>query len=369
MKQLTLALILLLVAMAAPAAKMYKWVDDKGRVHYSETQPAEGKIVTKSQSESAGPQDPKYCEELRSFAQAVAEAMRRGAPIESVISTARGIEQTGANGAPLEEPVLRQVTYYVYGFVHGSATPYEIAGLAHGQCMSGGYSPTRKPQKQTPSPARQNAAPESVSMGTGWVAPGGYIVTNNHVVHGHSNVKVIRTDGEELSASVYVRDDKNDVALLRVYGDKLPPALPLAHAEAAIGSEVFTIGYPHTDIMGQKPKLSSGIINAQTGLQDDARAYQISVPLQAGNSGGPLLNKKGEVVGIVTSKLSASVIFEWTGDLPQNVNYAVKSAYVSALLSNAPDNIAGGQEHPRQAGSLEELSVRVQDSIVRVVAN
>jgi len=174
-----------------------------------------------------------------------------------------------------------------------------------------------------------------VVSGTGWPVAGGYVVTNHHVIAGRKTILLYRTDGVKISASVAVDDVTNDLALLKPDNGKLlPPALPLANRAAQVGGHVFTVGYPHPDMMGKEPKLTDGIINARTGLKNDPRVYQISVPLQGGNSGGPLINMRGEVVGITTSKMSAVKVFKWTGDLPQNVNYAVKVGYVRALLSS-----------------------------------
>jgi S1-C subfamily serine protease len=120
--------------------------------------------------------------------------------------------------------------------------------------------------------------------------------------------------------------------------------------------------------MGATPKLSEGIVNAVTGYMDDPRTLQISVPVQGGNSGGPLLNMNGEVVGIVTSKLGAVEIFKWTGDLPQNVNYAVKISYLSALLGSVDEQESGIKVLPAKQASLESLSSRIQNSVLMIIA-
>ena len=128
-----------------------------------------------------------------------------------------------------------------------------------------------------------------VSFGTGWPTQHGYVITNQHVISGKKKIMVVSTSGEKLSATVLIEDKINDLAVLQVeHPDKLPPALPIANASARIGSKVFTIGYPHPDVMGEKPKLTEGIINALSGYMDDPRILQISVPVQAGNSGGPI---------------------------------------------------------------------------------
>jgi S1-C subfamily serine protease len=207
-----------------------------------------------------------------------------------------------------------------------------------------------------------------VSLGTGWPTQFGYIMTNQHVINGKKKITVVSTSGEKFSAAVLIEDKINDLAVLQVdHPGKLPPALPIANASARTGSKVFTIGYPHPDVMGEKPKLTEGIVNAISGYMDDPRILQISVPVQAGNSGGPLLNMNGEVVGIVTAKLSAVKMFNWTGDLPQNVNYAIKASYITALLKSIKEQSTVTKMLPVKRADLESLSSRIQNSVFLVI--
>jgi len=232
----------------------------------------------------------------------------------------------------------------------------------------GGSETTQAPAPRSASP-KQVAKEPAVMLGTGWPAIVGYVVTNHHVIAGKRKITLISTDGTEIPATVAMRDAANDLTLLKVKNPaKLPLALPLAKSSAHIGAKVFTIGYPHPTVMGAKPKLTDGTVSSTTGLGDDPRAYQISVPLQAGNSGGPLLNMNGEVVGIVTAKLRAAKMFKVTGDLPQNVNYAVKASYLKALLDSVSPSIKHIRTLPANKASLEELAARIKDSVLIVVA-
>jgi len=209
---------------------------------------------------------------------------------------------------------------------------------------------------------------DEAASGTAWPVAGGYVVTNHHVIAGHRFIVLLRMDGVKIPADVAVDDVTNDLVLLKPRNSKLlPPALPLANRAAQVGGHVFTVGYPHPDMMGKEPKLTDGIINARTGIQNDPRVYQISVPLQGGNSGGPLLNMSGEVVGITTTKMSAIKVFKWTGDLPQNVNYAVKVGYVRALLSSVDAN-ANIRVLPSKKDNLAGLAKRIEGSVLMVIA-
>jgi hypothetical protein len=221
----------------------------------------------------------------------------------------------------------------------------------------------------SPAPrGKSEAKQDTISFGTGWPVLGGFVVTNYHVVKGHEEFLLLCKDGQKIPAVIAAYDAANDLVLLKATEPrKLPPALPLATRPTRVGEKVFTIGYPHPTLMGAEPKLTDGIINSLTGVGNDPRTFQISIPVQAGNSGGPLLNMKGEVVGIVAGKLSAAEVFKWTGDLPQNVNYAIKTPYLSVLLSSTPD-AANIRELPSGKTDLPTLASRIEPSVMIVIA-
>ncbi len=205
------------------------------------------------------------------------------------------------------------------------------------------------------------------SAGTAWPIANGYAVTNNHVVAGVEQVTLIDVSGMELTASVVLRDEAHDLAVLGVAGSQsLPPALPLAGDDTRLGSSVFTIGYPRIDTMGRTPKLTEGIISSVNGFMDDPASYQVSVPIQPGNSGGPLLNMDGEVVGVMASMLGAT-----NGDseplfLP-NVNYAIKVDVLRRLLPLLPKHRAALEELPGSPATLADLADRIQGSVLIVM--
>ena len=132
-------------------------------------------------------------------------------------------------------------------------------------------------------------------------------------------------------AALLKSDPANDLALLKVETTSSPIPIP-SQTRMARADEVFTLGYPDITIQGQTRKATFGRINALSGIKDDVRFFQVDVPIQPGNSGGPLINDKGEVLGIVTMTLDAIVSLIAKGSLPQNVNYAVKSDYLVPLL-------------------------------------
>ena len=205
------------------------------------------------------------------------------------------------------------------------------------------------------------------SSGSAWAVGGGIAVTAAHVVEGRSHLTLIRADGQRVNAAVMTIDHLNDIAVLAFPVDFLETSLHLLTESAALGETVFTIGFPLPDIMGFSPKYTSGEISSLTGFRDDPRLYQISVPVQSGNSGGPLLNSKGEVIGMVISKLNAAALLHWTGDLPQNVNYAIKSAYIRPLMA-LNDAETSADMVGAETGDLSEIIEKVSAAILYVLA-
>ncbi len=209
----------------------------------------------------------------------------------------------------------------------------------------------------------------TVNLGTGWVVAHGYVVTNAHVVEGSKNIFLVAGNGEKVEARVIVMDSANDLVILSVDAARInAPALPIARRQAEPGTKVFTIGYPYPDIMGVAPKVTDGIVSSSSGYLDDPRTYQISVALQAGNSGGPLLNMNGEVIGVTTYKLNAAKVFQWTGDLPENVNYAVKIQYLEPLIKTIHMDMVNDDVYLKRGGTLEELSKRIMVSVFIIAA-
>ena len=210
-----------------------------------------------------------------------------------------------------------------------------------------------------------------LSIGTGWTITPRHIVTNYHVISDTVNLRVVTPDKTQIPVKVVLEDPINDIVILEVMTSANLPTkpLPLTLNAPRLGARVYTVGYPHPELLGMNPKLTTGYINAMSGLADDKRTYQISVPVQSGNSGGPLLNMNGEVVAIVTSKLNATKMFEWTGDVPQNINYAVKVKYLNMMLGKLPGSQQiriGGHSKPQ---SLEVLAGDAVDSIVIVIGD
>ncbi|MEM7251008.1 MAG: trypsin-like peptidase domain-containing protein [Pseudomonadota bacterium] len=356
-------------------ARVYKWVDNDGNIHYSQKPPPKSASAKSSELMSEGKErltlPPKiqaqYCSGVRRIGVNVASKMRQGYSADRFL--------TGSHGSA---PVLlvKQIVGFVYGFKSSNLGPGDIGNLVHAQCKNGSYNQyaetvlkERYPDgiPGTTKKKGTEIAKPGAHSGTAWVADGGIVVTNYHVVGTHKSIYLLRKSGARLKAEVFHRDRANDIALLRVRDPNvLPRGLPIARGEESAGSDVFTIGYPHVSVMGKSPKVTKGIVSSVTGLEDDARFYQISVPVQSGNSGGPLFNMNGEVVGVVTAKLNAVAVLNSSGDLPQNVNYALKGDLVLDAMKKrdiSPSASSGAAKAP-----LKTLVTRVQDAVMLVIA-
>jgi len=161
--------------------------------------------------------------------------------------------------------------------------------------------------------------------GTGFAVSGnGYIVTNYHVVAGADSVYVQNNKGEAFKAVSIFEDISSDLAVLKI-ADSTFKSQPLPYAlkpqNVKLGEEVFTMGFPRDEIVYGK-----GYISAKTGFNGDTTAYQVSIPVNPGNSGAPLLDGKGDLVGIVTGKQTTS----------DGIAFAVKSAHLKHLLDEMP---------------------------------
>jgi len=221
-----------------------------------------------------------------------------------------------------------------------------------------------KPQKSDPSiPERE--INQVNSTGTGFIITrDGYILTCHHVIKDAKSIKIVM--GETQYTAKLIRDDPhNDLALLKINGFFQAIAFS-SKRSAKMGQEVFTIGFPNPNLQGMSAKFTKGTINSLTGFQDDLRLYQISVPVQPGNSGGALLDDKGNVLGVIVAMLDAKTTFKMSGSLPQNVNYAIESIYAQAMLDKIP-GISGKLLSPSKKQSFENAVNRAKESTVMVL--
>lgn len=205
-----------------------------------------------------------------------------------------------------------------------------------------------------------------LGMGTAFfITDDGYLVTADHVVRGVHKVRV-KTNDKFFDAKVVKTDQKVDLALLKVEGNSFTALTLAGTKDPELGADVFTIGFPNPDVQGFEAKYTDGKISSLAGLHDDPSTFQISVPVQPGNSGGPLLNRYGAVDGVVVARLNDVAMLVDSGSVPQNVNYAIKTSFLREFLK--PIHELDGKLRT-QAGSRKHADVlkRAQEAVVMVL--
>ena len=196
--------------------------------------------------------------------------------------------------------------------------------------------------------------------GTGWVLNNGYVVTNHHVANNARTIILkFKQDDKvvEYSGEIVKMDEEHDLAIIKINDSQfkgfgtLPYAVKTSLAE--VGESIYVLGYPLTTTMGDEIKLTTGIISSHSGFEGNQALYQISAPVQPGNSGGPLFDENGNVVGIVSAKHTGA----------ENVSYAVKATHLQALVNQLPDksdvlpsnNLLSGLNLPQQVKKVKGL--------------
>ena len=207
------------------------------------------------------------------------------------------------------------------------------------------------------------------SFGTGWPISAGYVITNHHVVDSAAEILLLDASGQQIKARPILSDAVHDIAILQVVDTELlPPALPLATAGINVGARVFTMGFPRIDEMGVTPKLTDGVISKLSGLQNDPASYQTTVPIQPGNSGGPLLNMSGEVVGVVRSMIGVKHMQTGETRVYENASCATKIDRLSIILSKLQAPVDALLTLPHEPENMTALKKRLQNSLLIVVA-
>ncbi len=204
-------------------------------------------------------------------------------------------------------------------------------------------------------PGGSNAAPsrsapataQADSSGSGFRVARGAIVTNHHVIDGCSRLRVNGT-----AAQVRGSDARSDLALLGV--DLPGPSVSLRAQRAAVGEPVAVAGYPLRGLLSGF-NLTTGNLSSLSGLGGDTRLMQITAPVQPGNSGGPALDSAGNLLGVVVSKLDAIRLAKITGDIPQNVNFAISANVLRSFLdANSVDYETASSVKPLLSTAIAE---------------
>lgn len=202
------------------------------------------------------------------------------------------------------------------------------------------------------------------SSGTGFlISNNGYIVTCYHVIEGASEIEVKGINNDfykKYSAKVVATDKQNDLAILKI-NCRLETSVKYSMKwnVTDVGQEVFTLGYPLKTTMGEEIKLTNGIISSKSGFKGDITTYQITVPIQPGNSGGPLFDKNGYVIGVINAKHTGA----------ENAGYAIKSTILRNLIQSTSHNIKLPQSNQLYRKSLTSQVKLAQKDVLIIEVN
>ncbi len=285
------------------------------------------------------------------------------------IKTTRGRPAADAIGVPYwkaiaqcdgDEACIAQRQAQEIAALAQAGAPVSLPSWASGP----GSAPDLKPPAPAPAPvvakATEEPAPASkpdheASSGTGFfVTTDGAVITNAHVVEGCKSIRVTSDQGTTADAKITARDVRNDLALLATSLTAKKNAA--FRTSIRLGEAVEAFGYPLTEVLAKSGNFTLGNVSALVGLGEDSRYLQISAPVQPGNSGGPLLDQYGNLVGVVSAKLDAlKLMLVTNGDIPQNVNFAIKaSIVVSFLEANSVVYATGATAKPMQPADLAD---------------
>jgi hypothetical protein len=203
------------------------------------------------------------------------------------------------------------------------------AQIAEAQKLAREWKPTTG---TTPDRQQESGGSESAASGTGFViSRQGHVLTNHHVVDGCMTIRAT-SEGSKKQLTVVGTDPGNDLALLKLPSPSPNIARFREGRNIRAGDGVVVVGFPLHGLLASEANVTTGTVSALAGIGNDTRFLQITAPVQPGNSGGPLLDQGGNIVGIVVSKLNAMKIAKVTGDIPQNINFAINGAVAKAFL-------------------------------------
>lgn len=188
-------------------------------------------------------------------------------------------------------------------------------------------------QPQTKTRRQQD---DSRVFGSGFVVSvKGEVITNAHVVRSCRSVQISLGGAEKVPGLVEARDEKADLALVRAARPLGQPVALRVGRPLATGEPVLAFGFPLIGLLAQQLAVTPGIVSSTAGIQGDTSHTQVTNPVQPGNSGGPLVDSFGAVVGVIVAKLNALRVAQLTGDVPQNVTFAIKADVLSGFLARS----------------------------------
>jgi len=193
------------------------------------------------------------------------------------------------------------------------------------------------------------------SSGTGFfINNNGVIVTCAHVIEGYNRITV-KINNTEYDAEILRVNNETDLAVLKINYNN-PNHFKIGNFDALnLGDRLAVLGFPLPDYLTSDIRFTEGSLSARSGLKSAATYFQHSAPTQPGNSGGPILNSRYEVIGVAAAIINDSIVQNETGSIPQNINFGIKSNFINPLLIN----VRPGSGNIRSISDAERATVQI----------
>jgi S1-C subfamily serine protease len=239
-------------------------------------------------------------------------------------------------------------------------------------------------QRGQPPQASIKQNPQSGTGSGFFVSKMGHVITNAHVVQNCKKVTIGDNVNKQAPAKLINTDRSNDLALLQLSTLEMASAesrsliqklrivaVPLAvkgllrSDDVRLGEKVLVAGYPYGDLFSNTIKVTSGIVSATRGLGDDSGQFQLDAAVQPGNSGGPIYDSAGNIVGVVVSQLNKLNMAKAIGSLPENVNFGIKASTVKQFLISS--GLPSKKAEQAEEKSTEQLAAIAKNQALMVM--
>jgi len=185
------------------------------------------------------------------------------------------------------------------------------------------------------------------------------------VVEDCGRITIQTSNQRQTNARVIVVDRQIDLAIISAPEADPPVDIPSFRSTVALGEQIYAFGFPLASIVSSGGNFTQGVVSGETGLKDDATRFQIQAPVQPGNSGGPVLDERGNIVGVVVSRLDAMKFAIATGVTPENINFAIRPEQVRTFLAGA--RISNNVSAANSAITTAELAKKAKSISVFVL--
>ncbi|HSH27019.1 MAG TPA: trypsin-like peptidase domain-containing protein [Wenzhouxiangella sp.] len=346
------ALLVALISMPASVAhaqKMHRWVDEHGQVHFSQTPPPdqasqESEMVRYGKDKRRNV-DRACCESVREVATTASSYLQRGLTFS----------QLQQQFPPSEYPYLTEIFNYVSLNASAGDSPLAIGSRAFNACLNRSFQACRVETGRV-----ATGGSTVSSAGSGVVIGDGLVLTNDHVISGCREITV---SDQQIGARVLATDRGTDLAALEARLESMRPVSIAGADRPVLGQSIVVAGYPFSSVL-ESLNFTTGTVSSEKALKGSNTLFQITAPIQPGNSGGPVFDSSGHLIGIVVSQLANIPMLKAFSSVPQNVNFAITPVAVKTFLRE--NDIAFLIAGSKRALTTEAIAEQARQNTVRI---